>query len=113
MRVEITDKYLKSLVIEDDECKFDEEHGHWKIYRWIKIADDIDMHIKLSYNELYNYYDLSIHEYIRGYHAGHSQLETKVRYIDELEIALGIMGYRFKTDTKINNVIVYISVNKN
>jgi len=96
MRTEITNSYLKGLSIEGEKCKFDEEYDNWKTYKWIKIADGIDMHIKLSYNKLYNYYNMTIHEYIRGYHAGYSQLEADVKYIDELENALKIMGYEIK-----------------
>jgi len=55
------------------------------------------MHIKLSYNEVYNYYEVTINEFVRGYHAGHTQMETKVRYKSELE---GILKVNYKYTIK-------------
>lgn len=95
-KIEITDDYLKSLVIEGVEAHKDVSKWKWLRYQWLKIADDIDMHIKLDYNEAYNYYEVSINEYVRGYHAGHTQMETKVRYVEEFEKILEVMNYEFK-----------------
>lgn len=91
----LTEEYLESLVIEGVEAHKDVSYGNWLNYRWAKIADDIDMHIKLSYNEVYNYYEVAINEFVRGYHAGHTQMETKVRYKSELEGILRVMNYKY------------------
>lgn len=94
---EITQEYLQHLAIEHKKVYCSDVYTDHIRYQWVKVGDDIDMHITLEYNCLYNYYETTIDEFIRGYHAGHTQMSTKIRYVEELEMILNIMKYKFKS----------------
>lgn len=57
-------------------------------FSWIRIDEEakIDMHMKASYNQFKQYWQIDFSEFARGYQNGYTEASAKVRYLKEMEL---------------------------
>lgn len=74
----ITEEFLRSKGFVIDKFK-DDVYAHL-------ILKDKDIHIKMQYNPVYNYWTTECQNFLTGYAHGYSETTARIRYVDEFEL---------------------------